>query len=155
MLRALALVSIAAVLLAAPSFARRSPYPKPFCSAVTKRQPGVRDVQFRIRCNYLVDRLSIRSSRPIESVQRRPTLRAPDPEDHLRCSRRSVTLVRCYGETGENVRIDGAFGVRGDPCDGLRARFRTSGGLDCDEPGLGCPDIGFAAHTETRHPRGC
>jgi hypothetical protein len=153
--RALALLPIAAVLLAAPSVAGRSPDPDPFCSAVTKHQPAVRDVQFRIRCNYLVDRLSIRSSRRIESVQRRPALRDPDPEDHFRCSRRSATLVRCYGETGENVRIDGSFGVRGDPCVELRARFRTSGGLDCDDPGKGCPAIGFAAHVETRHPRGC
>jgi hypothetical protein len=151
-LRALALVPIAAALLAAPSAA--GDFPTPSCSAVTKRQTGLRDVQFRIRCNFSVSSLSIRSSRTIGSVQRRPALRDPDAEDHFRCSRRSATLVRCLGEAGANVRIDGSFGVRGDPCAGLRARFRTQGGLDC-EPGTACPDIGFAGRVETRHPRGC
>jgi hypothetical protein len=97
------------------------------CSATTSRQPDSQQVRFRIRCNYEVERVSIRSSKAIASVRRSTRLRDPESGDRIRCARRSSTLVVCRGRAGENVRIEGVYTLRGDPCDGFRTRFNVLG----------------------------
>lgn len=138
---------------------------RPACKAVTEpaaRQPkprpsGPYNLAFRVRCNFRVTDLNLRSSRPLVRVLERPTLERPDPEDGLECARRSRILGRCTGEVGEQVRIVGALKVKGDPCcdHKLRVGFRALGGQDCDTPGRACPDIAYRARVFVKRPRGC
>jgi len=131
---------------------------RPSCDAVVQAVEGKRNVRYRVRCNFLVSGLHIRSSRPLHRVLRRPRLDNPDPGDRLVCRRTGARRgVRCRGETGQGVRIRGAYAVKGDPCAGLKTRFVASGGIDCDftEPGFGCPDIGYGVTVRREQPRGC
>jgi len=128
----------------------------PSCGAVVQAAEGKRNVRYRVRCNFLVSALDIRSSRPLHRVLRRPRLDNPDQGDRLVCRRTGARRgVRCRGETGQDVRIRGAYAVKGDPCAGLKTRFDASGGIDCDDPGFACPLIGYRGTVRREQPRGC
>lgn len=139
---------------------------RPYCKAVTEpaarqhsksRPSAAYNIAFRVRCNFRVTELKLRSSKPLVRVLKRPELERPDPGDALDCARRSRTLGRCTGEVGGNVRIRGALKVEGDPCcdEKLRVGFRAFGGQDCDTPGTACPGIAYGARVFVKRPRGC
>lgn len=114
------------------------------------------NVGFRLRCNFAVNQIYLRTDKRLERVYERPRLERPDPEDELSCRRISKTVGRCLGEVGEDVRILGALRVRGGPCgrDRLGTLFRVQGGVDC-EPGEACIAIGYEVKVRVEQPRGC
>lgn len=151
--------------LAAKAYAQQTGF-RPSCKAVTEpaersesklRPSATYNVMFRVRCNFRVTQLSLRSSKSLVRVLKRPALERPDPEDTLDCTRRSRALGRCTGEVGEQVRIQGAFKVKGDPCcdEKLSLRVHAVGGQDCDPPATACPNIGYGARVLVKRPRGC
>jgi hypothetical protein len=138
---------------------------QPACAAVTTttahpqaaRGPNFFNVAFRVRCNFRVTRLHLKASRSLVRVLRHPVLEHPDAGDRLACARLHRKTARCIGDVGERVRIIGELKVRGGPCarPHLRVRFSGFGGEDCDQPGTGCPLIGYSAKKRVTHTRGC
>ncbi len=136
------------------------------CAAVTTtlahpdqgaQGPKLYNLAFRVRCNFNVLRLGLKSSRSLVRITPNPVLEHPDQGDTLSCKRRGPKVARCHGDVGENVRIIGELKVRGRPCAHplSRVRFRAFGGEDCDEPGGACPDIAYSVGVRVTHPRGC
>ncbi len=140
-------------------------YPTPKCRAVTETvsrgdiypssSPRT-NVGFRLRCNFAVNQIYLRTDKRLERVYERPRLERPDPEDELSCRRISKAVGRCLGEVGEDVRILGALRVKGGPCgpDRLGTLFRVQGGVDC-EPGEACIEVAYEVRVRVEQPRGC
>ena len=97
----------------------------PSCAAVTTtlahpdqgaQGPKLYNLAFRVRCNFHVLRLSLKSSRSLVRILPSPVLEHPDQGDTLSCKRPAPKGARCLGDVGENVRIVGELKVRGRPC---------------------------------------
>jgi hypothetical protein len=162
----LAALAASLVAVAGPAGSSAGATEHPSCSAVTTtlahpdqgaQGPKRYNLAFRVRCNFHVLRLSLKSSRSLLRILPSPVLEHPDQGDSLSCKRRAPKGARCLGNVGENVRIVGELKVRGRPCAHPlpRMRFRAFGGVDCDEPGIACPSIGYSAGRRVTHPRGC
>jgi hypothetical protein len=138
----------------------------PSCAAVTTtlahpdqgaQGPKLYNLAFRVRCNFNVLRLSLKSSRSLVRISPSPVLEHPDQGDALSCKRHAPKGARCAGNVGENVRIVGELKVRGRTCAHPlpRFRFRAFGGVDCDDPATGCPSVAYLGTKRVTHPRGC
>jgi hypothetical protein len=169
MIRRRCFLGVLVASLAALAGTGSSPASAPFhpsCAAVTTtlarpgqgaQGPKLYDLAFRVRCNFNVLRLRLKSSRSLVRITPSPVLEHPDQGDTLRCKRHAPRGARCVGNVGENVRIVGELKVRGRPCAHPlpRVRFRAFGGEDCDAPGTACPSIAYLAAKRVTHPRGC
>jgi hypothetical protein len=149
MRRAALVLAVLGLSLTVPAAAQ----PERGCTAVTKRQPGARNVGFRLKCGFSIDSVSIRTSRTFSRLARRPRIDSRRVRDRLTCGQRSKRSARCEGDLSVRARVIGAFAVRGDPCDGLRTTFDVSGGACTDD--VICIQIAYAAKVRVKQPRGC
>ena len=115
-------------------------------------------VAVRVRCNYRVTALGLRSSIPIRKVRRVAALVGGGPGDQLTCGRRwppaagiqtrrakRGTLGGCVGSTGFNTRSTITVAVKKEVCRPKRLRVRVVafGGFDCRGSLYPCPAVGF------------
>jgi hypothetical protein len=124
----------------------------PDCGAVTRVADGKRNVSFRVRCNFSLRSMTIRISRGLSRLTKKPAIDSARSEDHLTCAKERWRRADCEGVLEVNARARGAFAVRGDPCE-LSARFRFDGAA-CT-PGVVCPAVALFARARVKRPRGC
>jgi hypothetical protein len=103
-----------------------APAEKPSCTGITAQKRGSTLLTYRLRCNFQVDRLGVRSSMPIRRAGT-PRLDGARPGDRLRCSRRSRSLATCRGTVSRDVRIREALRVEGRWCEDAKFRLRAEG----------------------------
>lgn len=132
---------------------RRAPSPRFWCRVATYepgsapirvRPRGPYNVVFQVRCNFLVERLSIRTltarlrPRALDRIHSSLIVTGGDPGDRLSCDKSQPSLAGCTGRSGGRARSYGFLLERRTR--GLHIRFRIRGGIAC-KPGQPCPRV--------------
>jgi hypothetical protein len=99
---------------------------RPHCSGITDQKRGSTLLSYRLRCNFDVHRLGVRSSLPIRRAGT-PRLDGAPAEDRLRCERRSRSLATCNGHVSSGVRVREALRVDARWCEDAKFRLRAEG----------------------------
>lgn len=96
-------------------------------------------LRYKLRCSFPVERLTMRSSAPLERVGAVRTREG----DHLRCGKRPHALMSCRGSLSSHASIKQELRLDRAQCTAVKLRFRVSG-----------PDVeGF--QVGLRKPAGC
>jgi len=126
--RLLTLALLTAAVAAASSQATAAPAPSK-CRAAVGQASDSTLLGFRVRCNFAVRRLSVRTDLGIRRVDR-ARLDDEAAGDRMDCRRRSRSLASCGGRMKANARLRERLRVVKRGCKPAKLRFRATGGDD-------------------------
>jgi hypothetical protein len=102
-------------------------------SATVVKGGGDFDVEYSIKCGFLVNTVKLKASKSMMSVQSSPTLTAPEGDDDnaLTCKKTKPRRGRCDGHVHEDTAIKGSLRLK-RPCGKNRATLdlKILGGED-------------------------